>query len=275
MCLIMYILWSFALFLYICFTKACVDDNSYYFDAATYIVTQSALNDAPNRYNAYVNDAEEYLNSMAWSRESAFTDCDNNYIIYGDQATKTISLNKESLLINITNNGFSIYSQFNVNFAVRVWYKQCANWLFGWELICSCDTICSGNDKIYGSGTVTVNTDITIDVNSVDGSISFNYTLIVDTNGISYNHNECDDASWITQQYIKWEDINIEQRIQEEVQKSVDNFTNELDTYIAVPQTYSPYQGVNVTYYISNVTIQASEYAKFEIKGLLAVTDTS
>lgn len=254
--------------------NACIDDLNNYLDVGTYIVTQSALKDAPHRYETYVDRAEEELNAMEFEEDSDYDmGCRGRggYRIYGDRVTKTVTLLENSLSIDITVNGFYIYAQFYVDVAVPLWYKHCEKCFV---FFCCCDTMCD-NDRIYASGIVATSANAHVIIDSTTGSISIVSTPTIDTSGIRYDHHECDAARTITKLVIALANVDIEGIIEETIQKVIDEEIAQIDTMITLPQTYSPYEGVNVTYFVSNIEFQPSEYAKIEIKGLLAVTDTS
>ena len=254
--------------------STCTNDSSYYFDVATFILTQSALDDGPNRYKTYVEEAEDDLNSMSWPRSSAYPGCGETYAIYGDQATKNITFTEDQLSISITSTGFYIYAEFYISFTVPVWAKFCVDPVFGWDAICICDTICPENSNIYGSGTIKTSTDVNVSVDG-NGGLIFTYTPTVDTSDFYFDYHECDDASWIVETYISWSDLNIQDTIHAGVESAISDYIASLNRTVGIEQSYSPYDGVNVSYYVSNLEFQASNHTKFSIKAILSTIDSS
>ena len=248
----------------------CTRDHSYYFDVATYILTQSALDDGPNRYKTYVEKAEDKLNSMTFPRKSSYSGCGVNFAIYGDQATKSITFNENQLSISITSTGFHIYAEFYLTLAVPVYLKICKDPLFGWDAVCFCVTFCKSGSEIRVSGTIKTSTDIVVTADN-NGFLIFTYTPSVDTSSLYWDITDC---SWLTR-YFNFVDIDVQQKIDNAIQQGIKEYIEGLNTTYRDKQSYSPYDGLNTTYYVSNLEFQSLQYAKVSLKGVFFTTDAS
>lgn len=144
-------------------TKEAAGDFSF----GSYILTQNALTDAPERYIHFINEFMVLVNEEKWPDYSSGSDCHDTTKVLGSQATKTIDLVNNSLNATIISNGIHVAAKFHVTATVPIYYK------IAYKALGVCvfeDTLCNCNADV--SFDVKVTSKIVIEWNQQTQNVS-------------------------------------------------------------------------------------------------------
>ena len=144
--------------------RVCWDPEEFSF--ASYLLTQNALTDAPERYANFLDEFQSYVNSQTWSDYSDGSGCHDHIYIHTSEASQQITLNDNTLSITITATGLLTTAKFTVTAGVPVYYQVREEFIF-----CFSWTVCS---NVYVNVNFIVDTSTMVDFrwNQTSESIS-------------------------------------------------------------------------------------------------------
>ena len=276
--------------------------NDNYFEFASFIVTQYSLDNAPALYATFLDQAMAILSNItfpnaSYSYDSALDFYSYSYAFYGSLVEKNFTLDEDSLNITIEDYGVYIYAQFGMTALIPVYVEGCGVWVFCYSTSCIGDDLLKISGPIISETRIYVNwtnssssqssssTDTNSNSNSSSSSSSTsndNYNnyqvnlkanVSINTTNVNYDIGSC-DVSGIVGILLEWFG-DISSLIQTIVQEEIDAEIASAQEKVNVPQSFSPYTGVNITYQITSMEFAARNYFKFVSRGLLAVQNQS
>eukprot|EP01084_Bolivina_argentea_P019509 36262_1 len=232
---------------------------------ATYIITQNALTDAPDRYAQFVQQAITWLDNEPWPDQTQCLNghCCTKVIIYLSQGTHTFTLAGDiPIVLTILANGFNVWVKFNMVVKAPVYARAGEYFLFG----CIDDTMCHHSDSQI-SGTATSSMDVFLYMNKTTKQVTIKpQTPTVTLSNIKFT-TSCSDISDL-EHLIPGVESWVNKQIQEALTQAINPTFN-------VPQTFQAYPGVNVTYSITDLEFSAKNWAKASADGYLTAQDAT
>ena len=148
--------WMFVLSVNL-FIHSAVGWNPQEFSFASYLLTQNALDDAPQRYSNFIDQFESYAKSEIWPDYKAGYEahCETQVWIHLSEASPEITLINNTLSISITDTGLLTTAKFTFTASVPVYYRA-----RGQFLGCFSHTVC---DNVYVNTNFMVSTMSMID----------------------------------------------------------------------------------------------------------------
>eukprot|EP01084_Bolivina_argentea_P019511 36267_1 len=231
---------------------------------ATYIITQNALTDAPERYSQFVTDALNWLNAQQFPAATfcPVKDCCSKYVVYLNEGTHHFSIaGLNDIKLKITANGFSVWTLYtiSINAPVSVWLGLDAPPC--WIQIHPCNQMAS---TITGTADTTTNVIINWNTTTRKATIIPQPPIITTTIQLQ---SSC--------QFIEFLDMfnAIKTIINQQVAKAVTNaimsWAAKAEKVINLPNTFEAYPGVRITYYFTSLVFSANQWAVAAANGYL------
>ncbi|KAJ3445953.1 hypothetical protein M0812_08488 [Anaeramoeba flamelloides] len=238
------------------FVLFCVARSATTWHAATYILTQNAFNDAPQRYQTFVNEAIEYIEKAKLPDRHSGGGCHNTYDIYGSRATKKITLIPNSLSIKIGNSQVVANFKLQLDMVVPIYYE--AKWkILFW---CCSKNICDGNVDISALLDITTTFDVKWNKPTSKLSVTLEPLTISYTN---LQYSGCHVPSW-----MNWF-VDVKSIIHNAVTTILQNFANSMSQTWSAPQTFEPIDDIFFSYQINNLTFIPDTSINADVNGVL------
>ena len=202
----------------------------------TYVLSQKALSDAPERYTSFVLRAIEYANEAVMDDIIENKGCKTAYWVFLSNAKKSFNIERGTLAAVITSGGIQVTAKINakIQTAVRI------NSKLGFGFFCFSNTICNSWAVLTGQFSLSI--DITAQWSNKI-SITASPSLIGDNFQISGCH-----PPW-------WVNIfaNVQQIMHSRVQAQLYDTISKMHQKINIPSSFSPYGGIYFTYQVTSV----------------------
>eukprot|EP01084_Bolivina_argentea_P159435 277672_1 len=245
--------------------------SSQIFEIGSYILTQNALDDAPTRYATWITYALNELNNQTLQDYSDSTNnCwfgDYYYTLDLSRADYNFTLDKSSIQLFITSNGFHTGAILDFNIATPVYS---GGYVGGW-FVCWHETNCN-NDIIYATATITTNANVSIiwDPNTLKATVDPHVSVYV--SDPNYDISNC---GGIAVHFINWYSGKLKTWVQNTINTAIQSKIDSMTQEYLLPQTFSPYEGVNVSYNITDLQFAEHEYVKASAHGILKARNTN
>lgn len=205
------------------------------FRAGTFITTQSALNDAPERYATFVTEAIEYIRNYKVEYISGDGDCKTAYWLNGPAATKKVDLAPGSLIMKIVENGFTVQASINVFLSVPIFVR------FRESIgpICFAKTLCEENTIATYSTKASVFTVFPIEWNSSTHEIDVNPRI-----EITAKDSEIKGCEGIIVDIVDYL-YDVREEFLRAIEENANKFAQDLAAKLNLPQKFVIYNGTN------------------------------
>jgi len=225
------------------------DDGITEFAAGTYILEQSALDDAPERYTKFVQEMVDYMNHYKFDEnESSKHSCGSYNTIVGwelylKEAVQSIELlpvdsshPNQFLDVTIGENGIIVKANYHFIGSVPIWYKTGTSWgIFG----CFSNLLCDHQEVALSFDYFTTSTfDVITDE---ENQQSINATLVGSTSDPVLDCHCVDDKSWFMKKIYNHFFPIIEKMLDDEIAAIASRYNQVL----SVPQDFVVYSDTN------------------------------
>ena len=206
----------------------------------SYVLSQKALEDAPERYAFYVLQAVDRVNK-ATLNDIKEDDCGGTWVGLSG-AQKSFNIEKGTLAAIIVSNGIKVTAKINV------WVQTAVKIEKGFKFIfCFSSTICDGLAVLTGQF------DLSIDI-TAQWSDKINITASPSLTGDNFRFCGCQTPLW------KIISMIISNLMHDSVRKELYKAVSNLQQKINIPSTFSPYGGIYFTYQINSVIFKEKDH---------------
>ena len=202
--------------------------------AISYIISQKALDDAPERYADFVLQAVRRAEQEPMDDIIERHSCDKSYYIYASRAVKHFTVN--SLKVNIVSDGILINTNIDVIFYVPMridWAKRVG--------FCFRRNICDGQ------ATITANLQLSIKFTITWTSGSLNITGIPTLTSENLQIHGCSPPAWMNVFF------NAKQYIHDQMAGGIVEKINKFSEDLYRQTLFNPYSGILFRYQLSTV----------------------
>ena len=208
----------------------------------SYVLSQKALTDAPERYTSYVLEAIKRANESPMNDITEEHGCSTSYWVWLSRASKTFVIVPGTLSAVIVSDGIQVQAKINAVIKTPVNIEAKTRFLF-W---CFKKTVC---DNL---ATLTGQFGLAIKITAVWSGkvvITASPTLTSD----NFQINGCHPPWWI--RII----VDVNAKIHAIVEQQLYDAISRMEQKINIPSSFSPYGGIYFTYQVTSVKFFANE----------------
>ena len=207
----------------------------------TYVLSQKALADAPERYTSYVLKAIERANEEPMDDIINDNGCKRADWVWLSRAKKSFNVEQGTLAAVIVSDGILVTAKINAVIQTPVKIQNRFPFIF-----CFKTTICNSWAVLTGQFALSIHI-------TAQWSDKINITASPSLVGDNFQISGC-HPSWLIKIFI-----HVQKKMHDEVEKQLYKAISGMQQKINIPSTFSPYHGIYFTYQINGVKFMKND----------------